>query len=208
MKRGSVFHRVAIALACLWTGAAQATVIWDESTNGDLSGNGLSPTPISVSMGVNRILGSTGNSGQGVDRDYFRITVPPGAALTAITLLDNTSVSGGASYIGIQAGPQVTVTTTGGGAENLVGSGHYGNDQIGSDLLPSIKLGPPGPYAAGTYSVWVQDTGGPATYGFDFVVSPVAGAGGNARVPALPGWGMGLLALLLAAAFWKVNREH
>jgi hypothetical protein len=155
-------------------------------------------------MGANRILGSTGNGGQGVDRDYFRIIVPAGAALTSIMLLDNTSVSGGVSYIGIQAGPQVTVTTTGGGAENLIGSGHYGNDQIGADLLPSIKLGPPGPYAAGTYSVWVQDTGGPATYGFDFVIGPAAG--GNARVPALPGWGMVLLAALLATAFWKVNR--
>lgn len=206
MKVRSALNCAVIAVACIWTSAARAAVVWDESANGDLSGNGLSPTPISVSLGANRILGTTGNSGQGVDRDYFRINVPPGAALTAIVLLDNTSVSGGVSYIGIQAGPQVTVTTTGGGAENLVGSGHYGNDQIGTDLLPSIKLGPPGPYAAGTYSVWVQDTGGPATYGFEIAISPVEGSGGSVRVPALPGWGMGLLAALLATAFWKVNR--
>ncbi|MES1264954.1 MAG: hypothetical protein ABUU24_04785, partial [Variovorax sp.] len=55
------FNHGAIALACIWVSTAHAAVVWDESANGDLSGNGLSPTALAVSMGPNRILGSTGN---------------------------------------------------------------------------------------------------------------------------------------------------
>jgi hypothetical protein len=126
-----------------------------------------------VSAGSNIILGSTGDSGAGVDRDYFSITVPTGMELTSILLLSNTSVSGSVSFIGIQAGPQVTVSPTGAGAENLIGLGHYGNDQVGTDLLPAIALSFTGSLHSGTYSFWVQETGGPAAYGFDAAITPV-----------------------------------
>jgi hypothetical protein len=40
----------------------------------------------------------------------------------------------------------------------LIAQGHYGNDQINTDLLPQIKLAStPIPLPSGTYSVWVQD---------------------------------------------------
>lgn len=126
--------------------------------------------------------------------------MPAGAALTAIQLLPNTSVSGSVSFIGIQPGPQLTVTPTGGGVELLVALGHYGNDQVGTDLLPTLKVGAPGPLPSGTYSVWVQDTGGPATYGFDFVTSSVAP---TVQAPALPSWGPILLGMLLASIYWS-----
>lgn len=198
MKLGLILHCLTIALVSTAAATAHAATIWDEASNGDLSNDGLSPTPLVISLGSNRVLGSTGNSGQGTDRDYFVLTVPAGAALTQILLLPNTSVSGSVSFIGMQAGPQLTVTPTGGGVEHLLALGHYGNDQIGSDLLPSIKLGSPGPLPSGTYSVWIQDTGGPAFYGLDFVTSSVA----SAQAPALPKWGLVLLGLLLASIYW------
>jgi hypothetical protein len=149
----------------------QAATVWNESVNGDFSNNGLSPTALILSSGANTIIGTTGNSGQGVDRDYFSFAVPDGSILSAIQLLNTTTVSGSVSFIGIQAGPQLTVAPDGAGASNLLGYMHYGTDLIGSNLLTSLATG--GSLSSGTYSVWVQETGGPVEYGFDFELTPV-----------------------------------
>jgi hypothetical protein len=193
MHRQAIFRLVIVTLAGAHASPARAATVWNEAIEGDLSSNGLTPTPVAMSVGSNRVLGTTGDSGSGIDRDYFRFTVPTGATLTSILLLENTTVSGGASFIGIQAGAQVTVSPLGAGAEDLIALGHYGNDQIGTDLLPVIRIGSPVTLPAGTYSVWVQDTGGPASYGFDFQLT-----GGGASVPALSVGGLSALAVLLA----------
>ena len=206
----ALYARVLLAsLACAVAVAAQAANGWNESLAGDLSNSGRSPTPVAMAVGINRVLGTTGNSGQGIDRDYFTFTVPSGAKLTALNLLSNTAVSGGASFIGIQAGPQVTVTPSGGGVENLIGLGHYSNDQIGTDMLPAVLVGPTVEIGSGTYSVWVQDTGGPASYGFDFVIAATTTAVPSSQVP-LPTWSMlGLaLALCLAARRYETRQAH
>jgi hypothetical protein len=184
--------------AAFTTQATMASVIWDEASSGDLSNDGLAPTSLVVGNGSNIILGTTGNAGQGIDRDYFSFTVPTGTALTSLMLLGNTSVSGGSSFIAIQAGSQLTVSPTGAGVENLLGFAHYSNDQIGADLLPFVTIGFTGPVPSGTYSVWVQDTGGPATYGFDFVVTPVP----------LPGTAALLLSALLGVSMFGLNRSN
>jgi hypothetical protein len=161
----------AAALALCAAPLAQADTVWDESVNDDLSSDGLFPTGLTLFVGSNVLHGMTGNSGNGVDRDYFSFTLSPGTALTALTLLPDTNVSGGASFLAIQAGPQVTVTPEGGGADALLAFSHYGNDRIGQNLL--LLLGQPAGLPSGTYSFWVQETGGPATYGLDFQVSAV-----------------------------------
>ena len=48
---------------------------------------------------------------------------------------------------------------------------HYGTDLIGSNLLTSLTTS--GSLPSGIYSVWVQETGGPVEYGFDFELTPV-----------------------------------
>jgi len=161
------------ALACAGAVSAQAATVWDESIQGDLSSAGLLPTPLAMAVGSNRILGVVGDSGQGIDRDYFSFTVPVGSLLNAVMLLNSTLVSGSASVFAIQAGPQLTVTPTGAGADALLGFSHYTNDQIGTDILPSVVFGPVTTLPSGTYSVWVQETGGPASYGFDFIMTAV-----------------------------------
>jgi IPTL-CTERM motif len=193
----------ALAALAIGTFPMQAGAFWDEALNGDLSNDGLSPTTVSVITGSTPVIGTTGNSGSGVDRDYFKIDVPPGATLTAIMLRAETNVSGGSSFIGIQPGPQMTVTPSGVGADSLVVRGHYDNGLIGSDLLALLQVGTPGPLPSGTYSVWVQETGGPATYGLDFVIS--GSSVSSASVPTLPEWGMILLGLLMALAYWRWN---
>lgn len=172
------------------TVSAQAGTAWDEAANGDLADNGLSPTSVAFAVGHNAVLGTTGNSGSGIDRDYFRFTVPVGARVTELWLLPNTGVSGGASFFGIQAGPQLTVTPSGGGIEAFYGFGHYDNSQVGSDILTAMVGTAKAPLPAGTYSVWVQDTGGLATYGLDFVITSSVPEPASAL-----SLGLGLLAL-------------
>jgi hypothetical protein len=160
-----------ISMSAIISSTANADSVWDEGAIGDFSNNGLVPTVLTFSLGSNRVIGTTGNPGTGIDRDYFSFSVPTGMALTSLMVLSNTSVSGSSSFIGIQAGPQLTVTPSGGGVENLIGFAHYGNDQVGTDLLPFFGIA--GGLASGTYSVWVQELGGVVPYGFEFNVAAV-----------------------------------
>lgn len=175
--------RVVLAAVCMSAAMAHAATIWDEDVSGDLSDNGSAPTPLVMGIGSNQVLGATGNDGGGIDLDHFTFTVPSGAALTSLILLGNTTVSGGASFLGISAAPTISVG-------NLLSFLHYSGDQIGTDLLETLGTGA---LPSGTYSVWVQETGGPVTYGFDFVT-----VGASAQVPTLPEWGVILLGTLLA----------
>lgn len=173
MKFKLVSKILLMAIVSSATVAAHAGTVWNEINNGDLSNDGLTPTSVMLTIGDNSVLGTTGNSGQGVDRDYFSIIVPEGTKLTALTLTNDTNVSGGASFLAMQLGSQVTVTPAGVGVENLLGYLHYGNDLINQDLLPLLTAGNLNGLASGTYSLWVQETGGAATYGLNFSVAPV-----------------------------------
>src|SRR5262245_43690199 len=102
MKPGLVW--LLSVVACLCAVPAHAATMWNEAVSGDLSNDGLAPTALTMNLGSNQVLGFTGNSGQGINPDYFKFTVPANAALTSITLLGNTSISGSVSFIGIAAG--------------------------------------------------------------------------------------------------------
>lgn len=173
MKTRTTSHLAALLLALGFSAPGLSAVVWDEANNGDLSNDGLNPTTVGVSLGSNIVNGSTGNPGTGVDRDYFRFTIPVGAALTSITIQPNTTVSGSSSFIGLQAGPQLTVTPSGVGVENLIGFSHYGNADVGVNLLPLLAASFISGLPSGTYSLWLQETGGPVDYGIDFGVTAV-----------------------------------
>ena len=176
----------ALALAALLLGAtapAHAVLAWNEATQGDLSSNGLAPTLLTTVPGINTVLGTVGNSGAGVDRDYFSFSVPAGWQISAMNLRPETAVSGSASFLGIQAGPQVTVAPNGAGAAALLGYVLYGTDQIGSNLLQDMGL-PGGVLGSGIYSVWVQELGGLSPYGLDLVFAAVPEPGSAALLLA------------------------
>jgi hypothetical protein len=171
---------VLLAITFLYGIAAHGSSIYDESVSGDLSNSGLTPTLLTVSVGSNDVIGTTGKSAAGViDRDYFTFTVPQGMDLTAVTVLPGTQTLGalGESFIGIESGPQVTVLTTATDATGLLGWFHYGSGDIGMDILPFMGTSGDGstgfnaPLAAGTYSLWVQEASvGTVNYGLDFTV--------------------------------------
>lgn len=172
-------------LACAFlygTAAAHGNTIYSESSSPDLSNNGLAPTLLTVSLGPNDVFGTTGkNATTGtVDRDYFTFTVPQGMELTAITVLPGTETLGtlGDSFIGMESGPEVTVSTAATTAAGLLGWYHYDTGDIGVNILPLMgtsglgSTGFTGPLPAGTYSFWVQEaSAGTVPYGLEFTVA-------------------------------------
>ncbi len=174
-RKATGMFKTGALCAFLWAiaAASNAAVIWNENVQGDLSDSGLEPSLLSFFPGSNEIYGLTGTFVEGLDRDYFSFTVPENARLTALRLLGTTTVSGSVSFIAIQAGPQVTYLPNGGGTQNFLGYMHYGQEHVDTDLLPSMIFGFSGPLTAGQYTIWIQETGGPAEYGLDFQVSAV-----------------------------------
>ena len=156
-------------------GGLSGAVIYNESVSGDLSNSGLAPTAVTVASGSNQLFGTTGVGSSGVDRDYFTFTVPAGLQLVSITLLPGTVVGGATSFIGIEAGNQVTLPTNSATATGLLGWWHYSTADINTDLLAKMAVPSTGssgftpPLGAGSYAFWVQDfNAGPLAYGFDF----------------------------------------
>jgi hypothetical protein len=170
-----------LAGAFLYGTAAHGDTIYNESVSGDLSNSGLTPTLLTVSLGSNDVFGTTGKTGTVIDRDYFTFTVPQGEELTAITVLPDTQTLGplGESFIGIESGPQVTVSTAATTAAGLLGWYHYDDSgDMGLHILPLMgtsglgSTGFTGPLPSGTYSFWVQEASvGTVPYGLEFTVA-------------------------------------
>jgi hypothetical protein len=168
-----VFIPSSIAVFSLIACSASAAS-WNEGTNGDISGNRLAPTLLTLDLGSNTVVGSFGSG----DLDYLRIDVPAGRQLSSLLL---TSYSGASvSFWGVQSGTTFTVTPAAAQPANMLGYGHAGAAQIGTNILPTIGAGagstgftPPLP--AGSYTFWMQDTGGTVSYGLNFTTVPAPG---------------------------------
>ncbi len=74
-----------IALVLTMLSNAHALPVYSELVTGDLSNSGLTPTVITLALGSNEIVGTTGQPTTGVfDRDYFTITVPSNLKLAFV----------------------------------------------------------------------------------------------------------------------------
>lgn len=175
----------ALTLALMFAGPATAGTVWNEAINGDLSGNPLAPTAISLSPGPNDIIGGAGNpvgSPPGFRQAFFTFTVPMGYSLTSLiavsVVLQNPLDT--VAFIGLQSGPQITVNVDPPytNAAGLLGWRHVAPSDDGMNILPAMgtagdgATGFMGPLSAGPYSVWIQDDL-PVNYDFRFNISPV-----------------------------------
>ncbi len=157
-------------------GAPGTASAYNEAVDGDLANTGASATFIATALGSNPLLGTTGNPGTGIDRDYFTITVAPGQQLSALNVLPGT-VPLGLAFIGVQTGGTVTVAPNSGSAAGLLGQSHYAALDVGTNILPRIGTGAGasgfvGPLGAGNYAFWIQDFNpGSSTYAFDLVIT-------------------------------------
>src|SRR4029079_998535 len=79
---------------------ARAAVLYNETTNPDLSNNQVAPTPFTFSLGANSIIGSVGT---GDTQDWITVTVPAGDKLTSLVLASYQSTDA-QGFMGVQAG--------------------------------------------------------------------------------------------------------
>jgi hypothetical protein len=174
-------HAAGILIFATAASTVTAATIYNETVSGDLSNSGLTPTVIAVGVGSNQILGTTGAGATGLDRDYFTISVPSGAVLTGITELPGTTSGGAVSFIGLEAGSQITLPTNAATATELLGWWHYSPADINTNILSKMAIPSNGssgftaPLGAGDYAFWIQDFNqGAFNYGFDLNVAASA----------------------------------
>jgi hypothetical protein len=178
------------ALLCAPT-ASWAAFAYDEAVDGDLSGDGLSPTVLNAGEGTNTLSGTT-TAG---DLDYFTFNIADGLQLDSLILTAYSATD--LAFIGIMNGSQFTEPPDITDPSNLLGWVHIGSFFVGTDILDDIgngsgAIGFTPPLPSGDYSFWVQQTSDQITdYSLSFNFSSTA-----VPVPAaLYLFGSGLVAL-------------
>jgi hypothetical protein len=181
-----------LSIACAISAVSSAQVIWDENVHGDISGDRLNPDFVTLSAGSNFLMATSGPD----DREYIRLDVPVGFQLNAI-ILESYQGLDEVAFIGVQAGTVFTEEHIGTDPGNLLGWTLFGPaiQSIPSDILDDMSVGAGAigftpPLSSGPYTYWIQQTGDPATYRFDFQVAPVPEPASMAAL------GIGTLALL------------
>lgn len=195
----------ATALAMLPAAAADYT----ESILGDLANERSAPTKweltygsggLNGEMGNNVLTGSTGRvaAADPVDRDYVHIVVPQGFQLSQLRVGNQTTVGGSGSFLGLAAGPVMTVAPDAADATGLLGARIYTLADRGTDILDDLAAGAFGasgfqaPLQAGDYTLWIQETSvGVRSYRFNLILTPVPEPG----MLAMLGLGLGILSL-------------
>ncbi|OYW75282.1 MAG: hypothetical protein B7Z37_14110 [Verrucomicrobia bacterium 12-59-8] len=182
-----------LAALALPLGSVQA-LTWDETLDGDLSGDGDFPSLLgSLSEGHNLIYGTMGSlNGTGpLDADVWNFTVAAGYYLTGIDLVSYSTTSGSLandSFMAIANGGSINLGDTSLHLSNTLWG--YGQDGFGNtynNLLALLDAGPTfggmgfdGPLPSGNYTFWIQEGSDQVNYGIDFVTSlvPVPEPGG------------------------------
>ena len=171
------------------TASAQAATVWDETVDGDLSTDPLTPTPVAIALGSNTVSGSVAAPAD--TRDYFTFTIPAGQILTGIFLIDWTDVTSGGDgntgFMHIDDGTS-SVIPSGATALDFLGGSHLDRftfplttDNVLTALAAAAAggVGFATPLGPGDYTINVQQTGPPLTaYTLDLVITPTPGAVG------------------------------
>ncbi|MGC1524639.1 MAG: PEP-CTERM sorting domain-containing protein [Phormidesmis sp.] len=134
---------------------AQAASLWNESTDGDLSDDGLTPTQLGpLGAGSNR-LSATFNAGTANSSpDYFTLEIPEGLALTDIVLLDWKAepTFEDIAFFAVQTGDvfDFVVPADRSNANGLLGWTHLRSTQVNSSkILTELARSNKSPAAAG-----------------------------------------------------------
>lgn len=154
---------------------ASAQVIWDEAVSGDLSDDRMAPTSLTLNLGVNGLLATTGP----IDIEYVHFHIPAGMQLDAIIPISYAGQDQ-VAFIGVQAGSVFTEPATGTNVGNLLGWALWGPGvgNMNTNILPAIGSGAgaqgfTGPLTGSDYTFWIQNTGDTMTYRLDFNTSVV-----------------------------------
>jgi hypothetical protein len=154
-----------------------AAVVWDEAVNGDMSNVPGTPTAIPVAPGTNSIVARM----DGSDLDFFTITVPAGAAFSAMYNPAYDSIDQ-VSFVAIGPGTTLPSGVLTDDPTGLIGYTHFGPGALddGANLFDTMSVaqfGVPGftpPLPAGSYAFWVQQASPvDESYQLDLVITKV-----------------------------------
>jgi PEP-CTERM motif len=175
------------AAVCVLLAVAPAkATVYDEATFGDLSNDKAAPTALTLTPGLNSVIGTVaGFPPEGTDpQDWVSFTIPTGFVMTSYvnSKYDSTDDQGftgfqfGSSFQNDEftAGSYAGYAHFGTGATND-GNGSPPSSTVGVNLLPlmadpNFAPGTTGftpPLAAGTYTFLIQQ-GDPVTTGYQF----------------------------------------
>lgn len=157
---------------------------WNESVDGDLSGNGNAPTFITFTEGSNLIFGTMGSlNGTGpLDADVWSFTIAAGYYLTGINLVSYSAPSAGInSFMALDDASTINMTDPSQHLSNGLWTEEFdGFGDTYTDLLAILDAGPEfggtgfnGPLGPGTYTFWIQEGSDQVGYEIDFVVTAV-----------------------------------
>ena len=200
-----------VAVCALLAAAPAKAIIFDEAVSGDLSNNQAAPTALTLTPGLNSVIGTVKGFDNGDGQDWVSFTIPTGFVMTSYINSKYVSTDD-QGFTGFQFGSSFP---GGAGSEFLEGSyagyAHFGfaatnpdgtppSTTVGVDLLPLMAnpIFAPGttgftpPLAAGTYTFLIQQ-GNPVltSYQFDMNVRSVPEPGSSLGL-----LGMGSLAIL------------
>jgi hypothetical protein len=161
-----ILFTLAFGLAvALGSSSAVGQLTYDESTDGDLSGDLGVPTELVFDVGLNTITGgagstSSGGATNGSDADYFWFSL--GAGETVDSISTTRTGAGAQSFIGYVAGTAFAGQTGPDTDANTLFSD-------GESLLPGGLLS--APLTAGNHAFWIQETSGEIDYSISFNVT-------------------------------------
>lgn len=151
-----------IAASAMLVASTAAASVYNESIDGDLSGDRFNPTMISVDNGLNTVTMQVVDSAlPGGDRDYFTFSIGAGQSIDSIVVTDAFNPAGGfdsTAFVGLAFDSIFDFDPdafTGPGLEGFVltDMSVVGTESIGALTGGLTSLG------AGDYSFWVQQTG-------------------------------------------------
>ncbi len=160
--------------------AATPVARFTEEALGDFSDDPAGPTPLeALAPGDTEIVAA--QEGSPRDIDYVSFSVPEGTELSRLTLAGYDAGAGNLAFLGLQAGPVVTVDPFAPSAGDLLGGITYGAGQLGQDILPAIgalggAIGFTGALPAGTYTLWLNQTGPASEVTFILETTPLDAA--------------------------------
>ncbi|MFI4859674.1 MAG: PEP-CTERM sorting domain-containing protein [Phycisphaerales bacterium JB063] len=178
MRTPSPFVLAAFGTLSLVMHSGAAAADYDESIDGEISGDETSPTALVLELGTNTITGTT--VPDPLDRDFVTFTLGPGQSLDSLILTAFTGQpESNEAFMAIddQLGFDSLFDTTDFLGTTLIGQADIGSDAL--DLLGATEFGGEGftgPLGEGTYTIWFQETGGPTSYTFTATVVPEPGS--------------------------------
>ncbi|MFT7670034.1 MAG: hypothetical protein ACI8X5_002741 [Planctomycetota bacterium] len=148
---------------------------YDESIDGDLSGDHLTPGMLNLTLGSNLVISTQQGPSFGLDVDYLTVNIPAGMRLAEVNVISYVSSFADAEFLGIQAGTPFTTPHDNTKASDLLGGIVYGSMHIGTDILPAMgtlggATGFTPPLSASAYTLWFNQGGDPTMVTLEFVV--------------------------------------